>query len=297
VLVALERRWRRAALLATISALPLAIWLVRNMLATGAPTDRVFAYHAMPAPVAGWGRDAVSVWFDPLGIMFGGHPTMRWLGVIAAALLFTWAIVRGGRLGRLAGLFAAMYALLLLVVIDFFDASTIFDSRMLVPVYVAAVLAGACAFAALLAVPRWAPWAAGAATLFVIAHAYVDVRFAQRVHPQGWGATITVWRESHLVAAVNALPPGMEVWTNAVLQLPWVSAEPVHALPRPRTRIGGALWAGYDSALAAIPSGAHVAQFGDSATYRGAAVRDLMRTRGLDVVAETPEGALYKLRR
>ncbi len=74
VLVAFERRWRRAALLATISALPLAIWLVRNVLVAGAPTDRVFAYHAMPARVAGWGRDAVSVWFDPLGIAFGGHP-------------------------------------------------------------------------------------------------------------------------------------------------------------------------------------------------------------------------------
>ncbi len=182
--------------------------------------------------------------------------------------------------------------------IEFFDASTIFDSRMLVPVYVAAVLAGCVrvrgadrgAATGAMGGGRGHRSSCSRTGMWTFDSRSESIR---RV----WGATITTWRESHLVAAVNELPPGTEVWTNAVLQLPWVSAEPARALPRPRTRIGGAPWAGYDSALAAIPSGAYVAQFGDSATYQGAAVRDLVRTRGLDVVAETPEGALYRVKR
>jgi hypothetical protein len=96
---------------------------------------------------------------------------------------------------------------------------------------------------------------------------------------------------------VNALPPGTAVWTNAVLQLPWLTKADTRALPRPLAKTTGAPWAGYDSALAAIPQGAYVAQFGDSTNFQGAAVRDLMRTRGMDIVAEAPEGRLYKVRR
>jgi hypothetical protein len=291
-----ERRWRRAALLAGLSALPLTAWLVRNMLAAGAATDRVLVYHPIRPRVMEWGRDAVNVWFDPLGILFGGHPALRWFGVAAPALLFAWGSWRGDRLARLASLFAIGYVVFVLMVIEFLDVTTIFDTRLLVPVFVAAVFVGASILEQLLEHRRWAGWAMGVAALFLLAHGLLDVRFARRVHPSGLGATITTWRASVLAAAVNALPPGTPVWTNSVLQLPWVSKAEARALPRPLIRTSGLPWAGYDSALAAIPAGAYVAQFGDSTGYLGAAARDLMRTRGMDIVAEAPEGRLYRVR-
>jgi len=169
---------------------------VRNTIVAGAATDRVLVYHPIRPRVMEWGRDAVSVWLDPVGILFGGHPQARWLGIAAPLLLFAWGIWRGDALARIASVFAAGDVLFVLAVIEFLDVSTIFDTRLLVPVFVGALLVGALLLASLALRGRWAPWAAGTAVLFLVAHAFMDLRFARRDHSAGLGATIDTWRNS-----------------------------------------------------------------------------------------------------
>ena len=304
--VLLERRWRRAALLAGVSALPLTLWLARNLLVTHAPTDRSIVYHPIRGVVFRVGRDGVAGWLDPLGTIVGRFPATAWLAIPAVALLFGWGIWRGGRLARLASFFAVGYILFQLLVIAYLDGGATLEPRYLVPVFVAAVWTAAALLSRILDTlsedagrfpPLWLVRSAVAfACLLVLAHGRVGLQYASRIHRAGIGSTSESWRHSTLVAAVNALQPGTGVWTNADLPLSLLTRAQIHRLPSPVMYSTRLPWPGYATAVANIPNGAYVADFRKiGRTIRGA-VELLARTRGLDTLARAPDGAFYRVR-
>lgn len=304
--VLLERRWRRAALLATVSALPLTLWLTRNLLVTHAPTDRSIVYHPIRGLVFRVGRDVVGSWLDPLGTIVGRFPATLWLAVPSVALLFGWGIWRGGRLARLTSFFAVGYILFQLLVIAYLDAGTTLESRFLVPVFVAAVWTAAALLSRILDTlsedvgwipPLWLVRSAVAlACLLALAHARVGLQFASRVHREGIGSTSEAWRHSTLAAAVAALQPGTGVWTNADLPLSLLTRAQIHRLPSPAIYTTRLSWPGYATAVANIPDGAYVADFRNVRQTMRGAVELLARTKGLDTLARAPDGAFYRVR-
>lgn len=300
--VLLERRWRRAALLASVSALPLTLWLARNLLVTHAPTDRSIVYHPIRGIVFRQARDGVGSWLDPLGTIVGRFPVTVWLAIPALALLFGWGIWRGARLARLASFFAVGYLLFLLLVIAYLDAGTTLDPRFLVPVFVAAVWTGAALLSRILDTlsedarrfpPLWLVRSAVAlACLLALAHVRLGLQYASRIHREGIGFTSEAWRHSRLVAAVNALRSRTDVWTNADLPLSLLTRAQIHRLPSPVIYTTRLPWPGYAAAVANIPNGAYVADFRQVAQTMRGAVESLARTRGLDTLARAPDGAL-----
>jgi len=307
VLLALsERRWRRATLMAAVSALPLTLWSVRNLFVTHLPTDRSIAYHPIRWPLVEMGRNAVAAWFDPIGVVFGKFPATGWLAVVAAAALFGWGIWRGSRLAKLASFFAVGYIIFLLLVIEFVDAGTTLESRFILPAFISAVWVAAALLSWLLgdrsdgvgwSPPRWLVRSAvGLAWLLMLAHAYHGIRYASQIHREGIGATSAKWRTSPLVLAVDLLSPGTVVWTNAPLQLSLLTRAQILELPFPVVYTTRRPWSGYAAALARIPSGVYVADFKRVAVQMRGAVEDLARTKGLDTLTRTPDGVLYRVR-
>ncbi len=301
-----ERRQRRAALVATLSAVPLAAWLARNVIVTHAPTDRSIVYHPIPRRAIELGREVVSTWLDPTGFVFGRSPRTEWLAVVAAAALFAWGLWRGNKLAKLASLFAVSYVVFLLFVIAFLDAGSTLNSRLLVPVFVCAIWVAAALLSSLVAgrdanvgwsPPRWlASAAVGLAGLFVVAHVYAGLRYVSRIHRQGVGAASTVWRRSKLVNAVRSLPNESVVWTNDELELSLFTHAALHELPSPLEYTTHRPTRDYAAALAAIPDGAFVADFTRLDVGYPSAVPDLARTKGLDTLISTHDGALYRVR-
>ena len=231
----------------------------------------VFLYHAIRWREIERAGVVTNTWYDPVGIALGHLPATAWAGVAITAGLFTWGIWRGGRLARIASVFAVCYVAFVLFVIAFLDAATPLDVRILSPVFVAALWTGGSLLAWALdggtdARRRLAPWATALASALLLAHGYVGARVVERLHGGKYRATITSWRTAPLTIALRALPAGTPVWTNAALQLRLLTSVDPRELPRPVNVSTLRPNPDYATAVAAVPSGAYVAQYGDSIT-------------------------------
>ncbi|NLW51481.1 MAG: hypothetical protein GXY85_11670 [Candidatus Brocadiaceae bacterium] len=147
------KRLGRAAAFGSLSVLPTALWLLRNLLAGGTATNRTFAFNPISPKTFLAGLATVSGWAVPKF-----HP--GWVGerqsLIPMALLCLGAAcvavrfvfrrgegTAGRRLGRLPWAYVwfwFLYCGFLLVSLLFFDRLTPLDDRILAPAYAAWVV-------------------------------------------------------------------------------------------------------------------------------------------------------------
>jgi len=232
--VSLRRRLRDAALFAGVAALPLALWLAHNQARAGTLTgERAPSTRTLPANVRAV-YDLTVTWLTPerfgvsyqaAGLIVGG----------ALALGVALLVAREGRgaLRRLAGLralplmlFAALYAAFVVVSAARVQYDPL-DERLLAPLYVPVI---GLAFVVLDRAVGWlrarggrlpahALVALAALWLFYPADRLRDNLPTLRDISQASQVTYETWRESPLVRAVRAEPPGGRILTNAPLHL------------------------------------------------------------------------------
>ncbi len=115
-------------------------------------------------------------------------------------------------------IFMASYLALVVAATSFLD-NAVFDDRTLSPVFVAGVILVFCAVAG-----RWRfgpvskPVQAGALLLGLYLAGFYALRgaeYAAGVYREGLGYSGKAWRESGTIRGVEALPPGIRIYSNA----------------------------------------------------------------------------------
>ena len=252
--------WRRAAAMFSVVGLaPVGAWV----LAVGG-VNRPLAWHPVARRDLRIASGAVSRWLVPLTV---DRPLRYWVTVgLIVVVGLSWvgikmkprtaiaAVIHKGdssavpsppdvtppggqsRIGPLLGLFIVVYLALVLGVRLALDASARFDSRTLLPVFVAGVVLGVGVVVD--AQRRWRParWLAGAAVPVLIglqvgqavawtAEGLNDDSVARR------GYAAEAWRRSTVIARVAALPESVPVYSNGADAIYLLTGRRTRALP------------------------------------------------------------------
>ena len=229
------RPWRRriadAGVFSGVAlALPLAQF-GRNLLTGGTAANRTIAFHPISLDHLKDGVAAIATWIAPLGVTgareaANTHPVMSSAGVVIfaavmiAGALFAWRHRREA-IGLIAAcllLFIICFVALLVFSISLVDFHTPMDTRVLSPVFAAWV-----ALAAVVPsrrVERMTPGYRAVAAIIALAGAvaiiaWPSVELVRRLCREGDGFAHPQWRNSATMAAVRALPPDQQVFTNA----------------------------------------------------------------------------------
>jgi hypothetical protein len=224
----LRRRIADAVLFGALAALPMLLWMIRNVWVAGTATNREMVFHPISRSHLWWVVYTMSDWLMVPAVTPGILRLGLCLVVAAAAITGlreisafrrqpAWAARTAGHLRFLLGLFIAVYGLFLVVSISLFDANTPLDNRILSPVYVAGLVLLLCGFLRV--------WNAGppvlrygmAAVLATYAgvsgwHAASTVATGRN---DGFGFSGSAWQRSELIGLLRQLPPDAVVFSNA----------------------------------------------------------------------------------
>lgn len=253
VLLAARRRPLRARLVdcaayAAITAVPLGLWLLRNVLEAASATGRKVSYHQVHSERIHRAWLTVSGW---IGVLRLGSPAGLWwvavlLAVAVAAGLVWYRSFDGLRNDVGWGLVAAVvfvvvYAVFLWVSVAVAARGVHFTGRILSPLMVglilAVVMAGQVSWSSSPA--RYAvPALLGLVAVVGVAHGGQLERDAVRAAGSYREPFYVQWRSSSLIRRVEALPAGTVVYSNLPGPLWVVTGRHVLGLPDPRLPAG-----------------------------------------------------------
>jgi 4-amino-4-deoxy-L-arabinose transferase-like glycosyltransferase len=227
--------WRRRMVDAGVfSAVALALPLAqfgRNLLTGGSAANRTIAFHPISLDHLKDGVAAVATWIAPLGVSgardaANAHPIMSSAGVIIFAAVMIAGALLGWRhrreaIGRLAAcllLFIVCFVALLVFSISLVDFHTPMDTRVLSPVFAAWAVLAAVVLSR--RVERMTPGPRAVAAVIALTGAvaiiaWPSIELVRRLHREGDGFAHPQWRNSATMAAVRALPPDQQIFTNA----------------------------------------------------------------------------------
>jgi hypothetical protein len=264
VLLAARRRPLRARLVdcaayTAITAIPLGLWLMRNVLEASSATGRTVAYRQIHSDRLHRAFVTASGWVDMLRL---GSPAGLWwlaaLLVVALAAGLVWyrsfdGLRKDAGWGLVAALvFVVVYAAFLWASVALLAGGVHFTGRILSPLLLglilAAVLAGQVSWSASPA--RYAvPALLGLAAVVVVMHAGRLERDAVSAARSYREPFYVRWRSSSLISQVEALPRGTVVYSNLPGPLWQVTGRHVLALPDPRLAGGAGANPSYASQL------------------------------------------------
>lgn len=227
-------------------SIPFGYWLLKSNEMGESPVNRVFALHLPSASKVEEGIRNFAGFFLP---EFGGiveRPLKIWGCVIAAGLLLLLGLViyfslRGlfqpsDKLSRsalyLPALQGAAYSVMLMITVLFLDGSTLFDNRIMLPLYVCVLLMMAAFCSRFLSRPGWKSIAAVVFMLGFAALLFEDEQdLIREFHRNGQGFAGAEWRESETRLAAQKLPKGKLLFSNRQTALYLLNGQPSYILP------------------------------------------------------------------
>jgi hypothetical protein len=234
---------------------PIAAWFLRNKLVADTATNRSFEYHPILwenvrvgfynlsqflVPVEPWRRDLMKSGALPGLFIAAGLALLTWLAFQSWKLLF-----KGERLPTsvafTTGVYAFGYLCAILFSMSFFDASTKFQHRILLPLYLAWMTLLVAGLGALMtratrsqgrSLGSLASWAA---VLFILGLSILDYQqtVVELRGSAGLGYGSWQWRDSQVMAELKALPPDVTIYTNSPPAVYFVTGRPSRVIPTP----------------------------------------------------------------
>ena len=241
-----KRKLRDLAIIISIASVPIGIWLARNCIVAHTSTNRGFAVHPaglahvkrliktlvafiLPGPVPGW----------VAGIFFAG------LGVLV--LLALWVLYRRKyieenkdsvcvMLPSLGICFSFVYIAFIFVSISLLDATTPFDDRILLPVFVFLAL-GMISLACSVSQSLRNPTIWRAVVLCILLSVGINsIRAAKAAvctHIEGRGYNSRKWNASPTVLLVKAIRgPRMKIYSNGPEVINFMTGSDACTIPR-----------------------------------------------------------------
>lgn len=235
-------------LFGTLSALPMAFWMVRTLLLIGSPIDRSAGMHLVTLNQLQKAANTVLSWFIP-GRLVNGR---EWLVLLGAVLVLALVMIllrrspsqrRSGWLELLLGLQVLLHGFVLWLSKSFFEPSTPLNDRILSPVLpsllVLLVLLLARLWDSAVAKPGESSWprtwppawqpaiAAGLALLVLGLSLYRSMELVPRLHTSGLGIARRAWHGSETLEAVRQLPPG-PIFSNSPAAIYYWTGRPAY---------------------------------------------------------------------
>lgn len=242
----LRKRVRDCLILLGVGLLPLAVWLLHNLVVAESATSRVITFHPIGALQINGLVDTLLLFWVPIP----GHPSLKTallflsFGLVFAKMLMALKEKRRCRQAAnislavqlLTSAFTITYLLFLFVAISFIDAQTAFESRILSPVYVFGIIlvvSVACQTSSLK--PRTTILWRGAFLVLSFVLIYLKATEANAFiiarHTNGSGYTERVWRDSESIKYVKALPETKIIYSNGVDAIQFLTGREALRIP------------------------------------------------------------------
>ncbi len=217
-----KKRIAHAILFSSLSSLPLLAWTWRNAAVAGSATNRALGFHPPGLQDLITALDSLCLWIFPPGIV----AVPVWVRLFTLAVFFLLALrfsrteVLQSRPVQLTCVFLFGYGLFVALARCYFDNAIKFDTRILAPAYVAAMI---------LAVSLGAAWTRAevlksrSSSRFVF-YGLVAVVFAMQMttglawwrqsYADGIGFIGSAWRNSELIKFVDTVDSSRAIFTN-----------------------------------------------------------------------------------
>jgi hypothetical protein len=302
----LPARIRSGIVFCAVAVLPMAAWMVRNMLVASTVTGRELAFHPFDRGHVWQALYTMSGWLlippsAPNIIRFA-----VWLGLAGLVSVVAVRAVRAATpvptLVRVLALFIVTYGAFLIASISFLDANTPLDDRILLPVLAIALVLGAYVLDSWWPSLRRAPLLAGAVMtivlLLVAGHGVKAAEVAVRGYERGWGFTSADWRQSPTLARLAELDPDVPVYSNAPEIVYLHARRDARGLPRtrflmnqqPNQAFGAEMEAVAETVRASCGVVAYLRNLSQQSMPGEAETGERL---SLDLLAETPDGVIW----
>jgi 4-amino-4-deoxy-L-arabinose transferase-like glycosyltransferase len=249
----LQKSWlsrlRSTAVFIAGALLPMVSWFTRNKLNAGNATNRSFHYHPLGAeniqpalpnfaqfllPVESWQKTLIkSGWLEMLLVVLG-------LGLLAWLALRAWQFAFRARSAQeeqsvsfTNALYVFGYLGAILFSMNFFDASTKFQPRILAPTYVSLLIlaAGAGAWLWRKNSPALRGLVTGLMLITLALSAYGCQQSLIGLTQAGQGYASWKWHDSEIMASLRNLPAGTAIYTNTPPAVYLVTGRASRSLP------------------------------------------------------------------
>jgi len=220
-----------------VSCFPMVMWLVRNRLLAGRPTELSWYFEPYLNLTLRKLLAYPSTWLLPESVpaVIRGGVLMLFL-VIWARAIFVAPSTNGGRsfLSSLCLLLIASHVILYLFTTVFMGEQP-FDNRALSPVFIAAVLSVFEAGRAL--------WKARPASFVIrmglpvfllalsLSYAVRAIQWGSQVRDEGLGYASREWRNSPVIEGIKKLPSNTPIYTNGLDAVYLLASKPVSSIP------------------------------------------------------------------
>ncbi|MDD5727416.1 MAG: hypothetical protein PHV59_02525 [Victivallales bacterium] len=213
-------KFKSAAIFLGIAGLPVVSWMIRNLLITQSATNRTATFHPFNLThvknlITGmygfWLPISVSIWIKTFHIAM----VIILFGWVLKAYFRKQGSVSSLTLPLILAIYSVLYVILLFVSISFFDAHTPVDCRLLLPVYLALVIASAVTIAASSKVYRSLLKAFTVIVFFSVSiNTIPAISAAVRIHGFGNEYSTKAWQNALSIKLVYDIPADMVIYSN-----------------------------------------------------------------------------------
>lgn len=304
-----KKSFADAVFFSSLSSLPLLLWAWRNAALAGSAANRAFGLHPPGGEDLVIALNSLCLWIFPLGIV----SVPVWVRLFTLAVFFLLALrfskreVLQNRLVQLTCVFLFSYGVFIVVARYGFDNAISFDTRILAPAYVAAMI---------LTVSLIAPWARAevlksqSSSRLVFYSLVVAISAMQMMTGLAWwrqsyadgiGLTDSAWRNSELLKFVDTMDLSVAIFTNAPDIIYMLRGRRTFMIPRkidPKSQLPNKQ---YPVEVARMrqelnkTDGAVVYFHGEQRLWYLPSETELQRDAGLSLVTEKKEGFIYRL--
>ena len=240
----MKHKIRDTFIFTTIALLPLASWLIRNMVTTETLTDRTLAIHVFSSQHI---KNLISTMYDfalPMSMSDGSKAF--YLGFAAIFFLVSLAFLHKKNyissnantiriiLPALCILFFFTYISFLVISVSFFDAHTPLNARILLPAFLVISIAGislAWSFSSVLdSRIIWYSFI-GFVFLSVTLNSFQAMTAAIIIHRDGYGFTSRQWKNSETIVSAMSLAGDMKIYSNGSDIIQFLTGRRVTMIP------------------------------------------------------------------
>ena len=249
----LKRKIGDTFIATAVALLPLVSWLVRNSVVAGTATNRELVVHFFGLQHAEQLLKTLYDFFLPTTYISGWVKTLQ-LGVAAALFLAALVLLyRKNYIKRYANsvrvvlptlcvVFFLTYIAFLVISVSFLDAHTPLDFRILLPAFLAILMAAiALVWSLSSALHNRILWYGFILFVFFVvsSNSVGAVARAVEIHRNGNGFTSRQWQDSQTIASVRSLASDRHIYSNGNDVITFLTAKAATQLPRvidPHTR-------------------------------------------------------------
>jgi len=243
--LSLKKRLKDSCIFLVVASFPLSLWIIGMKLSTGSLADRSMVFHPMSTSRIPHFISTVVNFILPNIPLSGLSAQIIFIVILSLIFLGIYLSTKvNGKdkpqnninsiIQSLCAFYIITYLLILFLSVTFFDASTIFDLRILAPVYVAGII---LVFSITYAVSNlfkkpyiWRLFVALQVILILVNASQFSIT-ALKIYHHGSDYSNPSWTKSKSIIFVKSLPKEISIYSNVPDEIYFLTGKPASYLP------------------------------------------------------------------